>query len=175
MTEISKEYGTALYMLACEEGVAKEYAEVLQDVKEIFESSPQYLLMLSSPSIPLVERLSAIDKAFLGKVPEHIVSYLKLLTETNRIEHLISSIEEYKALLNASEKVYSAKVTSAQELSEEEKSNLIKKLSKVKGGRIEAEYLVDEKLIGGVIVEIEGTVMDGSLRRRLQQVKEVIK
>ena len=77
--------------------------------------------------------------------------------------------------LKLDKKVYSAKVTSAQELSEEEKSNLIKKLSKVKGGRIEAEYLVDEKLIGGVIVEIEGTVMDGSLRRRLQQVKEVIK
>ncbi len=175
MTEISKEYGTALYMLACEEGVVKEYAEVLQEIKDIFEGSPQYLLMLSSPSIPLVERISAIDKAFLGKVPEHIVSYLKLLTEKNRIEHLISSIDEYNALLNASEKVYSAKITSAQALSEEEKSSLIEKLSKVKGGTVEAEYLVDEKIIGGVIVEIEGTVMDGSIRRRLQEVKEVIK
>ena len=37
MTEISKEYGTALYMLACEEGVAKEYAEVLQDIKDMLE------------------------------------------------------------------------------------------------------------------------------------------
>ena len=175
MTEISKEYGQALYMLAVEEGVAREYAEVLDEIKAIFQNAPEYLAMLSSPSISIAERLRAIDDVFLGKIPEHIVSYLKLLTEKGRVESLLSSIDEYNALLNASERVFSAKVTSANELSEEEKSGLINKLSLLKEGKVQAEYVVDASLIGGVIVEIDGTVMDGSLRRRLQQVKEVIK
>ena len=86
----------------------------------------------------------------------------------------MESVEEYNALLNASERVFNAKVTSAQELTEEEKAKLIEKLSKSYKGSIQAEYVIDGALIGGVIVEIDGRVMDGSIRHRLQQVKEVI-
>ncbi|MBO7178183.1 MAG: ATP synthase F1 subunit delta, partial [Clostridia bacterium] len=84
------------------------------------------------------------------------------------------SVDEYNALLNASERVFTAKVTSAQELTLEEKDKLIQKLEKSYLGKVQAEYLVDGALLGGMIVEIDGKVMDGSLRRRLQDVKEVI-
>ena len=174
MTEISKEYGTALFMLACENGEQKSYANILKEIKDLFLENPSYLDMLSSPSIPLSERLSAIDVAFLDKAPEYIVSYLKLLAEKGRMDCLMESIDEYEELLNASERVYNAKITSAQELSEEEKCKLIAKLELVNKGSVKAEYFIDASLLGGVIVEMDGNVMDGSLRYRLQQVKEVI-
>ena len=174
MTAIIKEYGTALFMLAREEGKAKEYAVALEEIKKIFIDNPLYVAMLSSPSIALSERLNAIDEAFKGNAPEDVVSYLKLLCEKGRIIDYNESVAEYQCLLNEYERVFTAKVTSAQELTEDEKTKLIQKLNKAYLGEIKAEYFIDSTLIGGVIVEIDGKVMDGSLRRRLQDVKEVI-
>lgn len=174
MTEISKEYGTALFMLALESGKQREYGEILEEIGKIFSSNPSYLSLLSSPSIPISERLNLIDGVFSDKLPEEVLSYLKLLCEKNRIEGFYIAKEEYQALLKASERVFSAKVISAEKLTQAEKKKLISKLEKVKGGKVEAEYEVDKSLIGGVIVEIDGKIMDGSLRHRLQEVKEVI-
>lgn len=76
----------------------------------------------------------------------------------------------YKALSLVS----SAHVVSAIELSNEEKTALIEKLEKLTGNTVAAEYEINESIIGGVIVNIDDKVIDGSIRHRLQEVKEVI-
>ena len=174
MTEISKEYGTALFMLACEEKAQRAYAEALAIVKETFLANPSYEEMLSSPSIPLGERLLAIEAAFGEAVPTHVLSYVKLLCEKGRVSCLMESIEAYAALLAASERVFEAHVTSAVTLTEEEKEKLIDRLEKKYKGRVRAEYTVDASLLGGLIVEVDGKVFDGSLRHRLGEVKEYL-
>ena len=84
------------------------------------------------------------------------------------------SVDEYNALLSASQKVVCANVISAVPLSEEEKADLIRSLEKKYMCRVSANYSVDASLIGGLIVDVDGNVLDGSLRRRLQEVKDVI-
>lgn len=174
MTEIGKEYGTALFMLACEENEKKSYAEALGNIKNTFLDYPQYTELLSSPSIPVKERLCVIDEAFSGRVPEYVLSYLKLLCEKGRIPYFMESVDEYKTLLDASEHISNAKITSAVELTEEEKQKLINKLELMEKGKVHAEYFVDTALLGGLIVEVDGKIMDGSLRHRLHEVKEVM-
>lgn len=175
MTEISKEYGTALFLLACEEQKQRDYAVALETIKTAFLEQPQYLELLSSPSISLKERLEVIDKAFADSVPEHVLSFLKLLCEKGRITCFMESVEEYNALLDASERVSNAKITSAVALTEDEKQKLIKKLEQLNKGSVHAQYFVDADLLGGLIVEMDGKIMDGSLRHRLYDVKEVMK
>ena len=68
----------------------------------------------------------------------------------------------------------SAHVVSAIELSNEEKTALIEKLEKLTGNTVAAEYEINESIIGGVIVNIDDKVIDGSIRHKLQEVKEVI-
>ena len=174
MTEIAKEYSSALFMLACEEGKAKEYAASLAEVKEVFLENPGYLELLSSPAMPKEERLSVLEATFGGNIPQRVLSYLKLLCEKGRISFFLESVEEYKRLLSAWESVFHAKVTSAVELTEEEKEKLICKLESVRKGKVQAEYFVDPALLGGLIVEIDGNILDGSLRHRLYEVKEVM-
>ena len=60
------------------------------------------------------------------------------------------------------------------ELTDEEKQKLIKKLESMEKGSVRAEYFVDGSILGGLIVEIDGKIMDGSLRHRLHDVKEVM-
>ena len=174
MTEISKEYGTALFMLACEEKAQKAYAEALAIVKESFLANPSYTEMLSSPSIPLGERLKAVEMAFGETVPTHVLSYVKLLCEKGRVSCLMDSIEAFTDLLAASERVCDARVSSAVELTEEEKKKLVDKLEKKYQGRVRAEYTVDASLLGGLVVEVDGKIFDGSLRHRLGEVKEYL-
>jgi len=174
MTELSKEYGTAIFMLACESGQQKNYGKALESVCDIFAQNPDYLNLLSSPAVPLKERLNLIETAFAGTLPDHVLSYLLLLCEKGRLSCFTESADEYKALLNASEHVYSAEITSAVALTDNEKEKLTDKLQTVYNGKITAEYFIDAELIGGVIVKIDGKIMDGSLRRRLHDIKEVV-
>ena len=174
MTEVSKEYGTALFMLACENNKKDEYARELSLIEKMFCENAEYPEFLSSPSIPLSERISAIDNAFSDSLCEEVISFLKLLCEKGRMNCFSDSVAEYNELLVASNKITNAKITSAIELSCDEKKKIIEKLEKMLNTAIEPEYVTDGSIIGGVIIEADGKIFDGSLRTRLRDVKEVM-
>lgn len=174
MNEISKEYGTALFALACEENAKHEYASALSAVKALLDESPEYAELISSPGIPLSERLAVIEQAFSEAVPAHVLSYLQLMCEKGRFSCFDESVEQYNALLNASEQISTAKITSAIELTSAEKEKLVSKLEARYHCCISAEYYIDKAMLGGLIVELDGKILDGSLRQRLREVKEVM-
>ena len=174
MTDISREYGTAIFMLACESGAKKEYYDAMTLVKEELDANPEYVGLLASPGISLRERINAVGEVFGGRVPEDVLSYVQLMCEKGRISYFSESAEVFFELYDASERIYNAKITSAVELTDEEKIKLIRKLETVYGGSVAGEYFVDAAIIGGIVVEVDGNIMDGSLRKRLQDVKEVM-
>ena len=174
MSGLAKEYGTAMFMLAAEKKVTAEYADELRGVRDIFSENSEYAIMLDSPSIPLGERLEAIEKAFFGRVSEDVLSFVQLLCEKGRMDCFFESVKEYLSLFEAQMNVTSVKVTSAVELTDSEKKKLEEKLEKKYGGRVNMEFFIDGALIGGLVIEADGKIMDGSLRHRLREVKEVI-
>ena len=174
MNDVAKEYGAALFLLACEENQKKEYEAALNTVKTSFLEHPDFLELLNSPALSMAERLSVIDTVFAENLPQRVLSFLKLLCEKGRISCFFRAAEEYEALLATSEMVYNARVTSATELTDAEKKKLIQKLEQMQGGKVEAEYFTDKALLGGLTVEMDGKILDGSLRHRLGEIKEVM-
>ncbi len=174
MNDVGKEYGAALFMLACEADKKREYAAALKRIRECFAEDPDYEVFLSSPSISRKHRLSAIETAFSDCVPEDVLSFLMLLCEKGRMDCFSVAVEEYNALLDHAEHISNAKVTSAEPLTETEKAKLKKKLELVYKGEVHIEYFTDKDLIGGLVVEVDGSIMDGSLRQRLRDVKDVM-
>ena len=174
MNDIGKEYGAALFMLASEESAREEYAKALDSIRGAFAASPEYALLLSSLGIVLSERLSAIEEAFGDTVPSHVLSFVQLMCEKGRLSCINAAIDEYFSLLDASKHVSNARVTSAVELTDGEKEKLTARLEAICRGKVNIEYFIDEKLLGGLVVEIDGKIMDGSLRQRLREIKEVI-
>lgn len=174
MNDVLKEYGTALFSLALEENAKEEYFKALRTVKSLFDENEGYLDMLSSPALSVRARLSALDEVFKDTLPEYVLSFLKLLCEKGRIEKFDEAVKEFFELYNASEKIIDAKITSAADLSDDEKSRLISKLEKTRSCKINPEYITDPSLIGGITVEIDGKILDGSIRHRLREVKEVM-
>lgn len=174
MTQMSKEYGTALFVLACENNLADEYYTALDTVLSVFDETPEYISFLSSPAIPMQERIDAVEESFGKVLPEYVVSFIKLLCERGRISAFSDCVSEYKKLLDASKMVSVAKVTSAVVLTEDEKERLKSKLEKNSGKSVVLDCRTDESLMGGIVVEIDGKIVDGSLRRRLHEVKDVM-
>lgn len=174
MTEVSKEYAAALFALACETGKEQAVMAALDTVLASLSENPEYMDFLASPAIPMSERLASVEAVFGASVPEYVSSFLGLLCEKGRIRSFADCVGEYRRLLHIRTSVTTAKVVSAVPLSAEELSALTEKLEKISGNTVIPECSVDPSLLGGVIVEMNGTVIDGSLRRRLREVKEVM-
>ena len=173
MTATYKEYAQALFMLAAEKEKEEDYAQGLDAVRDVFSENPEYADFLSCPSIPCPERKEAISSAFSG-YEEDIVSFLCILCERGRIRELFECIEEYKKLLAFKKNVKNVRVRSFAPLGEEEKSRLKSKLEKKHNCSVSIEYELDSTLIGGLVIEIDGKIIDGSVKTRLEQIKGVI-
>ena len=157
-----------------EEKNEEAYLFDLRTVKEIFDTFPEYIELLHSPAVSKEEKIELIDSAFSDRVNEHIVSFLKLMCENNRIEYLYSCFDVYEKLYNQVKRVIVANVTSAIELNENEKAKIKSKLEKKFGYKVELVCKIDEKIIGGIIIKTEDAILDGSLKRKMHDVKEVI-
>jgi F-type H+-transporting ATPase subunit delta len=77
----------------------------------------------------------------------------------------------FDARLDERQGIRRADVTSAHQLSEVEKADLVATLSKITGGRVDAEYKVDPALIGGAVVRIGSTIYNGSVRAQLDRLR----
>lgn len=175
MVQTDREYAEALFSLALESEAEKAYLEALATVKGILDKEPEYLEFLSSPAIPVSERTASLDEAFDGVLPEYVLSFLGVLVEKGKIRSLPGCIGEYEKLVKESQKRVLAKVISAVPLSEEQTKAIAEKLEKRLGKSIDPVLFVDESLLGGVRVEVDGRIFDGSVRHRLSEMKEVMK
>ena len=174
MNDAAKEYGTALFTLACEEKQIESYAKGLEVVLKAFKDEPEYLSFLSSPNIPVQERLASVEAVFAQDIPEYVISFLQLLCEKGSLKYFFDAQATFCSLFDASRQMLHVTVKSAVPLTNKEKERLKEKLEMIHKQTVEIEYIEDAALIGGMIVEADDKVLDGSLRYRLQQVKEVI-
>ena len=173
MADLSKEYATALFSLASEKSLLEEIKTELDIIKAQIEEESDYLMILRSPALPLSVRLGLIDESF-GSFNEFTVSFLKLLCENAHIELLPECIDEFMALYKELLGRSVAKVYYVREPSSEQKTRLEEKLEKISGKKIDAIYLEDSSLIGGIKIELEDKIIDGSVSARLTNIKGVI-
>ncbi|MBR5774268.1 MAG: ATP synthase F1 subunit delta [Clostridia bacterium] len=174
MAQTNREYAEALFALALEENQVSEYSRALGIVSDAIEQSPEYIDFLVSPAVPISERLAAIDEAFESVVPEHVLSFLKILCENRQAFLLAGCIKEFEKLVQASSNRTTAIVYSVIELTSEQKSALCQRIERVCGKSIDLVCLIDPSLIGGIKIEVDGKIFDGSIKQRLHEVKEVI-
>ncbi|MBR0303131.1 MAG: ATP synthase F1 subunit delta [Clostridia bacterium] len=175
MAHLSKEYAESLFSLAMEGSDEEAFYSELRDVVALFDTEPEYYELLSSPGLTREERKGALAESIGDDMSEYVRSFLMLLCETGDMKLLPDCLEEYGRMLREAKHTSAVKVTSAAELTDEEKSRIYDKVVRLVGGECEIAYTVDPSLIGGAIIETENAVIDGSLRKSLQEMKEVIK
>ena len=175
MTATGKTYGDALYDLAAEEALCDELLEQVKLLARLFRENPQYPALLTSPDIPREERLHLIGEALTGQVHPYLVNFLRLLCQRGRLPAYYDCATRFEQRWLEAHNTVKGRVTSAVPLSEEQLAALSARMGETLGKRVLLEGSVSPSLIGGVRVEIEGRVWDGSLRGRLEELSGLLR
>ena len=175
MTDAANQYGKALYELCAEENLLKEVLPQLKAIEEAAAQEPKFLTLLSAPSVPKQERCRIIDTTFAGKVHPYLLNFLKILTEKGYMKQFPGCCRVFRELYNAAEGILCVTCVTAAPMASELKEKLILKLSSVTGKTIDLTCKVDPSCLGGVRLDFDGKQVDGTVRRRLEDVKSILK
>ena len=174
MTTTSKEYAEALFELAAQQDLTKETSDGLETVISALLQTPAYRALLASPAIGKEDRLKALDETFRGKVPDILLGILRMMVSRGHVAALDGMARDYEELARSYRGESVAVVTSAVPLKEAETVVLREKLEKKFKRRIILHCQEDPGLLGGVRVVVDGRVIDGSLRNKLDEIKDVM-
>lgn len=175
MADVAKEYGQALFELAKEEHIEGKILDELRVLRKILSSNQDLLKLLDAPNINLEERIKVIDDVFKGRMHEYLCSFLKLMTERRHIPELFDCFREYEHCYEDMNAIIEAKVTSAVELSPEQKEALYEKLREKAGKTVVMKYYVDPELLGGIRVNMDGVLFEGTVKARLDEMRNNLK
>ena len=167
MTATARLYGGSLYELAAEEGLTEVLMEQTQEVRTLFRENPDYVRLLSEPSLPKTERTKLIEDAFGGQAERYLLNFLKLLCERNILSEYAGCCEEYVRRYNADHNIAEAMVTSAVALTESQMNALKERMEKMSGKTVRLTQVTDPSVLGGLRIELEGKQLDGTVQGRL--------
>ncbi len=150
-----------------------EVEQQLDDFAATLAGSKDLKELLLNPSIPVRKRVSILDavNARVGCGPK-VRNFLAVLISHERLAALGEIMQEYRLEMNKRSSISDAEVVTARPLEEQERAQLEGKVAELAGNRVNATFREDKSLIGGVIVRIGSTIYDGSVRGRLQRLKE---
>lgn len=167
-------YAEAFFLLAQEENRTQEYLTALYEICAVLKENPEYSVFLSSYSVSKEKRIEAVESAFSGRLPERAVSFLCILCEKRKVNEIEEITAEYEKMYFAQENISKAIITGAYPFDEEQKKKVKSQLEKLCGHRVIAEFYVDKTLLGGVKAEIDGKIIDSSVRNQLNKLREVM-
>lgn len=170
MTQTARTYGAALYELARDEGLCDDVFAQLQMAAGLLRDNPDYMRLLSLPSVPKRERCAALDESFGGRVHEYLLSFLKLLVERGKIGELYGCEETFRLRYYEDHGIVEVTAVTAAPLPEEQREKLAKKLAEKTGKEIRLTVQVDANVLGGVRLAFAGKRLDGTVRRRLEEI-----
>lgn len=145
----------------------------INDFLAAWDSSSALREVFENPAVSEAQKLAVLDKmnAKLGMVPQ-VRNFIAILTRNGRAAHVHQVIEAYRTELQERQGIRQAEITTARELSEQERNFLLAGVGQLAGARVQASFKLDRSLVGGTIVRIGSTVYDGSVKGRLERLRE---
>ncbi|HEX7558899.1 MAG TPA: F0F1 ATP synthase subunit delta [Usitatibacter sp.] len=170
-TTIARNYAETLLALAGKAGDLRGWGAMLSDVATAMETTPTLRLFLESPRVSAAQKNKVLGEALQDRMPRLMVRYLQSLV-SHRRQMLIPEIaSEYLDLVDAKEGRIHARITVARETDESERGMIARELSRVFGKDVVPHVTVDPSILGGLIVHVGDTVLDGSVRKRLASLR----
>ena len=153
------------------------YEAILNDlniVKEITSESDELVKVLENPSISINTKNEIIDSVFANQISDKTANFLKILIDKKRFNELDQIIQCYKNEVDDINNIKRVEVISAIELSDDRKQKLIDKLQTKLQKQVNVNWLLDDEIIGGLIIKIDDDVIDNSLKNKLESLSKNI-
>lgn len=165
---IARNYAETLLELARRDGKALErYGMLIGETAAAMGKDVTLRLFLESPRVTPAHKTALFARAFENRAPRNFIRFLGALVSHGRQMLIPEIATEYQALMDEAEGRVHAQVTVARPTSDAERDAIARELSRAMGKRVVPHLDVDPAILGGVVVKVGDTVMDGSVRKRL--------
>jgi F-type H+-transporting ATPase subunit delta len=174
ISERIEAYAKAMLEVARAEGMLGEVEDDLFRFARVFEGNDDLRMALTDPSLPTDRRMAVVEELMGGKALNVSAALASFVVGIGRAHELPAIVGRFTELAAAERQHEVAEVRSAVPLDEGQRTRLAAALSQATGKQVEVKVIVDEKVLGGIVARVGDTVIDGTIRHRLEQLKETI-
>jgi F-type H+-transporting ATPase subunit delta len=171
---INVAYARALFEMSQAEGVADRVQEELFRLRELLKTNPALLEFLKDPNVKREGKRAALAELFGGKVHPIVLNTILTLSDQDRAGRLLHIIEEFETVASSARQKVAGEVTTAIKLDDATLARLAAELSRLTGKNVQLFQKVDPTILGGAVIKVGEQIIDASLRRKLDQIKEML-
>ena len=145
----------------------------LNDFLATWDGSPELRTFFANPAVAASQKVGFLDQ--LNKrlgMQKELRNLMAVLINNDRIPHVHEVAAAYRAEMQERQGIRHAEIVTARELSDQERGSLAESVGKLARAKVEATFKLDKDILGGTIVRIGSTVYDGSVRGRLERLRE---
>ena len=168
---VAGRYANALFDLALESSEIDTFEEEVKIVLDTMNKDKEFLNVLNHPQISGEEKFSILENTFKGKISNEIMGLFSVALRKNRETQIVDMLTVFLNKVEKHKGIETAFVTSAKPLSENQVKSIKEKLSKNLNKQIFSQADVDESLLGGVRIKVAGHIIDGSIKKQLDDLK----
>lgn len=168
-------YARGIFEMASGEGSLDRVESELLTISRVFETSPELRSNLTDPQLPLERKQAIVDELLGGRATSLTVGVIQLLVSQDRASELPAIASAVAGAAAASRDKAVAEVRSAVPLDEATVQRLTASLSRATGKDVEVKVIVDPSVIGGIVARVGDTVIDGSIARRFESVRQAVR
>ncbi len=165
-------YAEALFAVAKAEGTLGEVEDELFRFARVLEGSDELRATLTDPHLPASRRQQIVEDLLGTKASPTTISLISLVVGTGRGRDLPAIIDSLVALSATEHGKEVAEVRSAVALTDDQVERLGKALGSATGKSVEVKVIVDPSVLGGLVAQVGDTVIDGTVRHRLNQLRD---
>jgi F-type H+-transporting ATPase subunit delta len=170
MEEIAQVYARALFEVAREQDKLDMLREQLGQFSEALNDNHELAVFFFSPYFSTQEKVDALGRVLDG-ADESFLNFLTLLIESHRMPVIFRIRQEFDRLWEEENKMLPVDITSAIKLDEETTESLGRTIGERAGRKVKLAAHVDPDILGGVIIRVGNSILDASIRNRLEQLR----
>lgn len=161
-------YGNAIYLAAKEEGMLDSLREELKEIQKLFKDNPELMELLCNPSVITVKKKKIVEKVFKGNVLDLNYNFINVLIDKRRLGDFKGIVKEFNKLVAEKEGVASGIIYSMMPIGQKRIELFEKEVESLLNKKVNLKNELDETLLGGVSIKVEGKIIDASLKSRLK-------
>jgi ATP synthase F1 delta subunit len=173
MEEIAAVYARSLFEVAQEQNKLDPIRDQLGEFADALDSTRELQVFFFSPYFSTAEKVEGLDRTVSDADPV-VVNFLKLLIENHRMPVIFRVRREFDQLWQEENKLLPVQVTSAVELDPSTVSQIGDRIAEQTGRKVDLSATVDPDVLGGLVVRVGNSILDASIRNRLEQLRKQV-
>jgi ATP synthase F1 delta subunit len=173
MEEIAEVYGRSLFEVASEHEKTDEIREQLGEIADALDANRDLAIFFFSPYFSTQEKKDGLVKLLDG-ADETLVNFLELLIEKHRMPAIFRIRRYYDTLWEQTHHILAVQIATAVALDEGVAKQLGDQIAESTGQKIELTARVDPDILGGIVLRVGNSILDASIRNRLENLRKAV-